>query len=341
MPLLLLPKSLATPELVAHTIIAKYCDHIPLYRQQGIWDRLGIDMPRSSLCGWLLKVSELCEPLVRLLRQNIIAHDYAQADETTVQVLDEIGRSNKTKSYIWCYRGGGERTCIVYEYQETRGGYHAEEFLQGFRGYLQSDAYSGYNFANRHDDITRVGCMAHARRKFADIIKISKTNGLAHEAIKYCKALYRIEKEARAGNLSAQERHALRDEKSRPILASFKTWLDTHLTKTPVQSKIGEAIRYALTNWELLNNYLKDGRIEIDNNLLENAIRPFAVGRKNWLFMGSPSGSKTGAIFYSLIETCKANNIEPYKYFCEMLHRIRECVTESDYRQLLPQTIHC
>ncbi len=339
MPALLLPKSLATPELVAYTIIAKYCDHIPLYRQQNIWDRLGIDMARSSLCGWLLKVSELCEPLIRLLRQNIIAYDYAQADETTVQVLNEIGRSNKTKSYIWCYRGGGEKTSIVYEYQETRGGYHAEEFLLGFSGYLQSDAYSGYNFANKHDGITRVGCMAHARRKFADIIKISKTNGLAHEAIKFFKALYKIEKEAREANLSSQDRYALRAEKSRPILTAFKSWLDIYLTKTPVQSKIGEAIRYALTNWELLNNYLKDGRIEIDNNLLENAIRPFAVGRKNWLFHGSPAGAKAGAIFYSLIETCKANNVEPYKYLCAMLSRIRKCVTNDDYRELLPQFI--
>jgi len=339
MPILLLPKSLATPELVAHTIIAKYCDHIPLYRQQNIWDRLGIDMPRSSLCGWLLKVSELCEPLVKLLRQNIISYDYVQADETTVQVLDEVGRSNKTKSYIWCYRGGGIKLSIVYDYQETRGGCHAEEFLSGFKGYLQSDAYSGYNFANKNDDIIRVGCIAHARRKFADIIKIAKTNGLAHEAIKFFKALYKIEKEARESNLSPQDRFLLREKKSTSILTSFKTWLDNHLTKTPVQSKIGEAIRYTLSNWELLNNYLKDGRIEIDNNLLENAIRPFAVGRRNWLFMGSPSGAKAGAIFYSLIETCKANNIEPYQYLCTMLHRIRECVTEEDYRKLLPQFI--
>ena len=339
MPSLLLPKSLATPELVAYTIVAKYCDHIPLYRQQNIWDRLGIDMPRSSLCGWLLKVSELCEPLVKLFREHIIVYDYAQADETAVQVLDEIGRSNKSKSYIWCYRGGGTKPCIVYEYQETRGGYHAENFLGGFKGYLQSDAYSGYNFADKDDGIVRVGCMAHARRKFADIIKISKTNGLAHEAIKFFKAVYKIEKEAREANASPSYRVALRDEKAKPILTAFKTWLDSNLTKIPVQSKIGEAIRYTLSNWELLNIYLRDGRIEIDNNLLENAIRPFAVGRKNWLFHGSPAGAKAGATFYSLIETCKANNIEPYKYLCAMLNRIRECVTDDDYQKLLPQFI--
>jgi transposase len=263
MPTLLLPKSLATPELVAYTIIAKYCDHIPLYRQQTIWDRLGVDMPRSSLCGWLLKVAKLCEPLIKLLQQNIVTYDYAQADETTVQVLDEVGRSNKTKSYIWCYRGGGSKPNIVYDYQPTRGGFHAQEFLSGFVGYLQSDAYSGYSFANKNDSIIRVGCMAHARRKFADIVKITKSKGLAHEAIKFFKAIYKIEQHARENNFTLQQRFTLREDKSLPILVAFKTWLDSSLTKTPAQSKIHEAIGYTLANWELLNNYLKDGRIEI------------------------------------------------------------------------------
>ncbi|MEO8402928.1 MAG: IS66 family transposase [Gammaproteobacteria bacterium] len=339
MPILFLPKCIATPELVAYTIIAKYCDHSPLYRQESIWNRLEIDLPRSSLCGWILKTAELCEPLVRLLQKLIIHYDYAQADETTVQVLDEIGRDNSTKSYMWCYRGGGETVCIVYEYQPTRGGYHAAQFLDGFKGYLQSDAYSGYNFANKNDDIIRIGCLAHARRKFADIVKVTKSNGLSHEAIKYFRALYKIESCARENDLSAQARYTFRQEKSQPILTSFKAWLDTHLTKAPEQSKIGGAIRYTLSNWEALTTYLKDGRIEIDNNLLENAIRPFALGRKNWMFAGSPRGAKAGSIFYSLIETCKANNVEPYKYFSTMLHRIRLCKSEDDYRRLLPQFI--
>lgn len=339
MPTLLLPKSIAGPELVAYTIIAKYSDHIPLYRQEAIWKRLGIDMPRSSLCSWLLKVSELCDPLIQLMQKQIVAYDYVQADETTVQVLDEIGRDNKTKSYMWCYRGGGNKPNIVYEYQPTRGGYHAEKFLAGFKGYLQSDAYAGYNFADKNSGLIKVGCMAHARRKFADILKIAKTNGLAADAIKFFKALYKIEKDARENKLSIDDRFKLRDEKAKPILTKFKSWLDVHLTKTPVQSKIGEAIRYSLSNWEFLNNYLKNGRIEIDNNLLENAIRPFALGRKNWLFKGSPSGAKAGAIFYSLIETCKANNIEPYQYFCKILPLLRSCKNDDDYRKLLPQFI--
>lgn len=339
MPKLLLPKCIAGPELVAYTIIAKYCDHIPLYRQEVIWKRLGIDMPRSSLCGWLMKVAELCKPLILLMQKQLTAYDYVQADETTVQVLQEVGRDNKTKSFMWCYRGGGSKPILIYEYQPTRGGYHAENFLAGFKGFLQSDAYSGYNFADKNQAITKVGCMAHARRKFADIIKITKTNGLAKEAIKFFKSFYKIEKEAQEKNLSPEERYNLRQQKSVTLLESFKDWLDAHLTKTSPQSKIYEAIRYSLANWDYLNNYLNDGRIEIDNNLLENAIRPFALGRKNWLFSGSPEGAKAGAIFYSLIETCKANNIEPYKYFCAIFQHIRDCQTDEDYKKLFPQNI--
>lgn len=339
MPKLLLPKSIATPELVAHVIVSKYCDHLPLYRQEAIWERMEVDMPRSSLCGWVLKTAELCEPLIKLLQKNIITYDYAQADETTVQVLNEVGRDNKTKSYMWCYRGGGNKSSIVYEYQETRGGYHAERFLSGFKGYLQTDAFSGYNWTHHTEEVVSVGCHAHGRRPFAELAKTHKTSGLAHDALKFYRKLYAIEKEARDNQLAAEARYQLRQEKSVPVLEAFKKWLDHHLPKTSDQAALGKAIRYCISNWVELTHYLKDGRIEIDNNLIENAIRPFALGRKNWLFNGSPSGAKAGAIFYSLIETCKANNIEPYQYLCAMLNRIRECVTEDDYTKLLPQFI--
>ena len=184
-----------------------------------------------------------------------------------------------------------------------------------------------------------VGCHAHARRPFAALAKLANSPGLAHEALQFYRKLYAVEDSARKNNLSPEARHRLRQEKSQPLLAAFKKWLDHHLTKTSEQGKIGKAIRYCLSHWSELTNFLKDGRIEIDNNLIENAIRPFALGRKNWLFMGSPAGAKAGAIFYSLIETCKAHNIEPYQYFCKMLHQIRLCKTEEDYRKLLPQNI--
>ncbi|HEY8660791.1 MAG TPA: IS66 family transposase [Hanamia sp.] len=340
MPVLFLPKCIATPELVSHTIIAKYCDHLPLYRQESIWRRLDVDMPRSSLCGWVMKTADLCEPLIKLLRLTIINYDYAQADETTVQVLNEVGRSNTAKSYMWVYKGGEkQKQSIIYDYQQTRGGYHAETFLEGFKGYLQTDAYAGYNWTDRNDKIISVGCMAHARRPFAELAKLSKKTGLAVEAIKYFQKLYAIEKYASENNLMPEERFALRNEKSKIILGELKNWLEINLTKVPKKHKIGLAIQYALRHWIELTNYLQDGRIEIDNNRCENAIRPFALGRKNWIFAGNPRGAKAGAILYSLIETCKANNIEPYKYFCTMLHQIRHCKTDDDYQKLLPQFI--
>jgi len=338
MPTLLLPKSIATPELVAHIIISKYMDHLPLYRQEAIWHRIGIDMPRSSLCGWILKVAELCKPLIKLLRQEIIKHDYIQADETTLQVLNEAGRADTTKSYMWVYKGGDiAQPSVVFDYQETRGGYHAQTFLKSFKGYLQTDAYSGYNFTDHNNDITALGCMAHARRPFAELAKITKKTGLALDAIKYFQRLYTIEKYARENNLTHHERYELRQQKAPPILDEFKTWLETHLTKVPKQHKLGQGIQYALKHWNELTNYLKDGRLEIDNNFVENLIRPLALGRKNWLFAGSPSGAKAAAIFYSLIATCQLNKIEPYQYFCKMLHQIRLCKTGEDFSRLLPQ----
>lgn len=340
MPALLLPKSIATPELVAHTIVSKYADHLPLYRQESMWCRLDIDLPRSSLCGWLLKTALLCEPLMALLRTDIIKQNYVQADETTVQVLGESGRAHTANSYMWVYQTGhAVNPSIVFEYQETRTGAHAKTFLDGFKGYLQTDAYSGYAWTEKEPDVIALGCMAHARRPFAELAKLTKTPGLAHQALLFFKKLYDIEKQAREANLLPDARYQLRLNKAPPIIADFKCWLDRHLTKTSEASKIGKAIRYALNNWLALTSYLQAGHLEIDNNAVENRIRPFAVGRKNWLFSGSPAGAKAGAIFYSLIETCKANRIEPYQYFCTMLHRIRLCQTQEDYKQLLPQFI--
>jgi transposase len=341
MPILLLPKSMATPELVAHTIIAKYCDHIPLYRQEAIWQRNDIAMPRSSLCAWVLKTAELCFPLIEALKKRILAYDYVQVDETRIQVLDEKERENTKKSYMWCYRGGGlDDPSIVFEYQETREGKHAKDFLSGFKGYLQTDAYDGYNWADKDVNITPVGCNAHARRPFAQLVKLSKSkNGLAIEALSFYKKLYAIEEMAREQKLSYDQRKVLREEKSRPVLEKLKEWLDQNVKKTSDQGTIGKAIRYCLNHWSDLTSYLKDGRIEIDNNRVEGTIRPFALGRKNWLFAGSPRGADAGATLYSLIETCKANDIEPYRYFCAMLNKIRFCKFEADYEALLPQNI--
>lgn len=339
MPKLFLPKSIATPELVAYTIVAKYSDHLPLYRQSAIWTRMEVDLPRSSLCSWVLKTAKLCEPLIEELRKILLRDKYLQADETRIQVLGEAGRKNTTQSYMWCYRGGGKIPSIIFNYQETRGGIHPQRFLEGYSGYLQCDAYSGYHWANKTEKIVLIGCHAHARRPFAELSKLNNAKGLSTEAIKFYRQLYAVEKEARESILTNEQRYELRKKKSETILELFKKWLDHHCIKTSEQGKIGKAIRYCLSNWKELTRYLEDGRIEIDNNLIENAIRPFAIGRKNWLFSGSPEGAKAGATLYSLIETCKANKVEPYRYFCTMLNKIRDCQGEEDYRKLLPQFI--
>jgi hypothetical protein len=211
--------------------------------------------------------------------------------------------------------------------------------LKGFKGYLQTDAYSGYHFIEKINDIIHVGCLAHARRPFAQLAKLATKEGLASKALLYFKSLYAIESYARDNNFDHDERYKLRNEKAPPILDEFKNWLLHHVTKVPKQHQLGKGIYYALNNWEALINYLKDGRLEIDNNKIENLIRPLAIGRKNYLFMGSPEGAKAGAIFYSLIATCTANSVEPYKYFCRMLHQIRFCKSEGDYRKLLPKFI--
>jgi hypothetical protein len=226
---------------------------------------------QSELTSYREKYARLLEEL-NLAKQRRFSSssekDPLQGD------LFEVGRSNTAKSYMWCYRGSGNKPNIVYEYQETRGGYHAQKFLSGFKGYLQTDAYSGYSWVNDDKDLISVGCHAHARRPLAELAKLSKTPGLAHEALKFYRKLYTFEKEARENNLSLGDRYKLRIEKSLPVLEAFKKWLGHYLTKTPEQGKIGKAIRYCLSNWAELTGYLKDGRIEIDNNLIENSIRP-------------------------------------------------------------------
>lgn len=340
LPKFLLPKSIATPELAAHVIVSKYMDHLPLYRQEAMWKRLNVDLSRTNLSNWIQKIAIACQPLIKYLQKNILNETYVQADETTIQVLNETTRQNTQKSYMWVYRGGNlAHPTVVYCYQETRGGYHAEAFLSGFKGYLQADAYSGYSWTGSHQEVTKVGCMAHARRPFAEMAKLSKRPGIVMQALHYFQKLYAIEKIARDKKLSPEDRYKLRRIKAPPILEKFKEWLEQHIQKVPERHKMRQAMQYVLRHWDALTNYLKDGRIEIDNNAVENAIRPFAVGRKNWLFAGSPRGAHAAAIFFSLVETCKANGINPYHYFCTLFHRIPLCQVDEDYQELLPQVI--
>jgi len=228
-------------------------------------------------------------------------------------------------------------TGVYYEYQETREAKHPIEFLKGFKGYLQTDGYKGYDWVEKEASITHLGCMTHARRPFAKLVKLAKTTGQSDIAVKLMGRLYEIE--TRGKELSHEERFELRKKESPPILEELKAWLIKMKHSSPPKSVFGKGVRYALDRWEELTNFLKDGKLKIDNNDAENNIRPFAIGRKNWMFKGSPRGAKAGACFYSLIETCKANGIDPSKYLNYLFLKIPHCQSTEDYRKLLPYNI--
>lgn len=347
MPEQLIPKSMAAPGLLAHVITAKFVDAVPFYRQEGQFERLGIDIPRSTMCGWAIKVVERCGPLIEMLNEEIRSGPLINIDETTVQVMKEEGRSNTTKSYMWIFRGGEpEKPVLTYRYNPTRSGDVASEYLKGYIGYVQTDGYAGYDFIDKEKDIIHVGCWAHVRRKFVEVISASgKKKGVkgrtgnAEKAVDYIARLYAVEKEAKEQELNEKELLKRRQEKAAPVLAEFKGWLEKTYQLTPPKGLLGTAISYALKQWDRLTRYLEDGRIRPDNNLAENAIRPFVVGRKNWLFSGHPDGANASACLYSLIETAKANGIEPYRYLRCLFEKLPSVYTKDEYKSLLPNRI--
>lgn len=337
MPKLFLPKSIATPSLVAHAIVSKYEDHLPLYRQEQIWARLGVEMPRNTVCGWIMAASEVCMPMKEALLKELITSNYLQADETPLQVMDEPNRKNTSTSYMWVYRNHRpDKKIIVFDYQQTRQAQWPKQILKDFKGYLQTDGYKGYDWVDKHPDIIHLGCFAHARRPFAQLVKLAKQTGKSHQAVAYIQKLYAIEKIARDTILTHEQRYQLRLDKAKPILNDMKAWLDLSLKTAVPQSKLGNALVYIYQRWNELCAYLLDGSLEIDNNAIENLIRPFALGRKNWLFSGSPRGAEASALFYSLIATAKANGLMPFDYLKTLFENIRDCKTTEDYSLLLP-----
>lgn len=339
-PQLFLPKSMATPSLVAHTIISKYEDHLPLYRQEQIWNRLGITLPRNTVCGWIMSAFEVCMPMRDALLEELVASNYLQADETTMQVMDEPNRKNTSTSYMWVYRNHRpDKKVVLFDYQETRHAQWPKQILNDFKGYLQTDGYKGYDWVNDRPDIIHLGCFAHAKRPFAQLVKIAKTTGKSHQAVAYIQKLYALEKIARENHYTAQQRYELRLKKAKPILDELKIWLDKSLKTAAPKSKLGDGLVYMVQQWNELTAYLSDGSLEIDNNLIENLIRPFALGRKNWMIAGSPRGAQAGALFYSLIATAKANELNTFDYLKHLFENIRFCKTSKDYKALLPSNI--
>ena len=280
-----IPKSMASPGLLAHIAVSKYQDALPLYRQEHILTRIGMDIPRATLANWMIQAGQLIQPLINLLRDRLLAYDIIQMDETTVQVLNEPGRKAQAKSYLWVQRGGPpERPVLLYDYDPSRGGGVPQRLLEGFTGTLQTDGYDGYNAVVAANQMTHIGCFAHARRKFDEAIKAQGKHprrGLAHRGLALIQKLYGVEKVIRTATPDA--RYTYRAQHARSILHELRTWLDHALPTVPPQSMTGKALQYLHNEWPKLIGYLNDGRLAIDNNATENAIRPFVVGRKNWL----------------------------------------------------------
>lgn len=340
LPRTAIPKSMAGAGLLAHIATSKYSDGLPLYRQEHMWQRIGVDIPRTTMASWMIKVGELLTPVINLMEEDILESRYVQADETRVQVLNEAGKSAQSKSYMWVRsrNGSGVKPITIFEYDPTRGGEVAKRLFANYQGYLQADAYGGYNAICSQKGIIRLGCMAHCRRKFFEAAKASKKGaGLANEAIEMIRKLYEIEEAVKDKKLD--ERHQTRIEKSKPILDEFRKWLDDNLGKVPPQSQLGMALNYAHNEWPYLVRYMDDGRLAIDNNAVENAIRPFAVGRKNWLFSDSVAGAKASAAIYSVMISAKQNGHNEYAYFRYLLEKLPLAEKAEDFEALLPHKL--
>jgi len=336
-----IPRSMASPGLLAHITISKYQDALPLYRQETILQRIGVDIPRATLANWMIQAGTLIQPLINLMQDRLLAYDIIQMDETTVQVLKEDGKVAQSKSYLWLQRGGPpEQPVVLYDYDPGRGAGVPTRLLSGFTGYLQTDGYDGYNAVVVNNKLMHVGCMAHARRKFDEAVKAQgkkKKEGKAYRGLALIRKLYRVEKQAR--KLDPEDRHARRQQQASPVLDELRAWLDESLPQVPPTSATGKALNYLHNEWSKLVRYLDDGRLEIDNNGAENAIRPFVVGRKNWLFSASVKGVKASANLYSLIETAKANKLEPYAYLRYLFTELPQAETVEAIEALLPGNI--
>jgi transposase len=329
-----LPKTMATEGLLAAITTWKYVDCLPLYRIEGIFKRNGVEISRGTMAHWMIKGADLATPLINLMSEDANASDYLNMDETRVQVLHENGKTAESLSYMWVRARPGPDPIILFDYDPTRSGTVPVKLLQDFRGSLQVDGYDGYNDIESHEGIIRYGCMAHVRRKFFDAAKTSKKPGIGNKAIAHIRKLYRIEDEIKGK--PPDERKAVRQIKSKPILDEMRTWLTEVLSSVPPQSLTGKALNYAHNEWKYISGYVSDGRIEIDNNYVENFIRPFALGRKNWLFSDSVAGAKASAVLYSLVVSARANGIEPYSYLKHIFSKLPLAKTIDDIEALLP-----
>lgn len=340
-----LGKCFATTSLLAQIITAKYADGLPLYRQEGILKRYGGELSRTNMANWIIRQEDVFKPLINLLREEQNNGDYLQADETRLQVLKEPGKKAQSDKWMWVIRGGPpDKPAVLFHYDPSRAGSVPERLLDGFNGVLQADGYSGYGrVCKTNPKITRIGCWDHARRKF---VEASKAADVKHAKGKVAKAdvalgkirkLYALEKKIK--EMAHENKRHARQEIATPILKELKVWLEKNIDKLPKGGLTHKAIQYTLNQWDCLVGYCGDGRLNISNALAENAIRPFAVGRKAWLFADTPRGAHASAACFSLIETAKANDLEPYSYIQYILDHIGAADTLEKVEALLPWNV--
>ncbi len=317
-------RGLAGPGLLAHVLVSKYCDHLPLYRQEEIYARVGVELERTTLADWVGGASQLLQPLVEALRRHVMGAAKLHADDIPVPVLAPgLGRTKTGR--LWTYvrddRPAGDTTSpgVWFAYSPDRKGEHPQGHLRHFAGTLQADGYAGFDKVYETGRIREAACWAHVRRKFYDL-HVAHHSPVAQEALERIAALYAIEREIRGR--PPDERHAIRQTRGRPLLESFRQWLESSLTKLSQKSDTTAAVKYALVRWEALTRYAVDGGLEIDNNAAERALRAVALGRKNYLFAGSDKGGERAAVLYSLIGTAKLNGLDPESYLRDVLSRL-------------------
>jgi transposase len=341
-PAHILPKSLADVGLLSLIVVSKFVDALPLYRSEEILSRIGVQIPRCTMAKWVVELGKKLMVLRNLLQDELLCGDYICADETPVLVLDNRDKKKPggkpKRGYMWIYARGGRDPIVLYDYHSGRDSAAPRQMLDGYGGYLQVDAYAGYDFLFTGDTgARRVGCWAHARRKFFESWTVLKKprKGLSFSALEKIGRLYKIEEEIRG--LDPAERHRIRKKKSSVIVAEIRSWLDSEALETCLpNSDTGKAVAYLHKNWSTFTIFMEDGRLELDNNFIENKIRPFAVGRKNWLFSATTAGADSSAVLYSLIETAKANGLDAYNYVHWLFSNFPKATTIEDFEQLLP-----
>jgi transposase len=335
----ILPKTNASPGLLAQLVTSKYVDSLPLYRQEAMFERYEVRLPRATQAAWIISLTVPLQPLLNLMDERVRSSGYVRIDETRVQVLNS-DKAPTALHWMWVRVAGPKhQRIILFDYDPSRGGEVADGLIEGCSGYLQSDGYQAYEGVSERAGLIHAGCFAHARRRFFEALKAlpnaqRKQASAAHEAVRRIDALYLIERQIK--DLSDEERTRIRGNEAVPQLQSLREWASKMQHETMPSGKLGEALGYLITQWPKLVRYVEDPRLAIDTNLAENAIRPFALGRRNWLFADTVKGAKASAALYSIVSTARANGLEPYAYLRRLFAALPKAKTVEDFEVMLP-----